>query len=171
MAAWAGVLVVVSVTWGVLDSWQEQGVCMRSMPACVVAQLGLKVSEGVMLVKGSVQLKSFITKTFLPPWVTWPLLCWLGSSLSLIGCTEGVAKDKKKIIEARHRVRGDEEVSPDPQSTWGVWWYQCLPLAYQHGKCLNNKHSVWGKSNISSRTVCAVNESCDHGGHECPTKL
>lgn len=40
----------------------------------------------------------------------------------------------------------DKEVSPVSNSTWGVWWYQCLPQAYQHGKCLNNKHSVWGES-------------------------
>lgn len=91
----------------------------------------------------------------------------LGPSLSVSTRREGGAWDKRKT-EARQGVREDKAVSPVSHSTWGVWWYQRLPLAYQHVKCLNSKHSVKRESirvlqcaHPFRDRVCAVDESCD----------
>lgn len=52
MAAWVGVLVVL-VTWSVLDSWRSS-VCLRErevcLAACVAAQSWNEGFEGAMLV-------------------------------------------------------------------------------------------------------------------------
>lgn len=48
MAAWAGVIVVVLVTWSVLDSWQEQSVCDKC--ACLCGRAAWNESfEGAIL--------------------------------------------------------------------------------------------------------------------------
>lgn len=67
----------------------------------------------------------------------------------------GQSLQRKKMIlggnKTRHEAMANKnlkkKVSHVPESTWGVWWYQRLLLAYQHGKCVNNKHSVWGEGN------------------------
>lgn len=75
-----------------------------------------------------------------------------GATFALLGLQMKCAEEEDNIggknrLDMKRRWARKKKVAPVPRSTWGVWWYQQLLLAYQHGKCLNNKHSVWGEGN------------------------
>lgn len=89
--------------------------------------------------------KASITKTYFTAWKTLVLVCWSGTPLAL---EDKVLQGITKKTKTRRRLDAQwEQTKKFLHSTWGVWWYQCLLLAYQHGKCLNNRRSVRGDRN------------------------